>query len=283
MPARTPQVLLDDIMFAEGPRWHQERLWFSDMYAHEVVAVDMAGRRESIATVPNQPSGLGFLPDGRLLIVSMKDRRLLRLDASGLTEVADLSGLATAECNDMVVDGQGRAYVGNLGFDVHVGAPARPANIVLVTPEGDARIVAEDLAIPNGTVITPDGRTLIVGESRGKRLTAFDVEPDGSLTNRRIWAELAVVPDGICLDAEGCIWIGAPGESGGYLRIAQGGEVIDRVDPGDAKAIACMLGGPDGRTLFMCDAVSARPSEIEGPGNSRIRTVEVDAPRAGWP
>ncbi|MEE9286072.1 MAG: SMP-30/gluconolactonase/LRE family protein [Dehalococcoidia bacterium] len=283
MAERHPQVLLDNLIFAEGPRWHEGRLWFSDMYAHEVVAVDMEGRRETIATVPNQPSGLGFLPDGRLLIVSMHDRRLLRLDPSGLTEVADLSGLATAECNDMVVDGQGRAYVGNLGFDVHAGVHDQPANIVLVAPDGNARIVAEDLAIPNGTVITPDGRTLIVGESRGRKLTAFDIQADGSLVNRRVWAELDTVPDGICLDAEGCIWVAAPVDSSGYVRVAEGGEVKDRIDPGDHRAIACVLGGPQRRTLLMCDALSGRLSEIKGRDNGRIRAVEVDVPGAGWP
>lgn len=283
MASRSPHVFLDGIMFAEGPRWHQGRLWFSDMYAHEVVAVDMKGRRETVATVPNQPSGLGFLPNGRLLIVSMKDRRLLRLDPSGLTQVADLTSLTAGDCNDMVVDGKGRAYVGNLGFDVHAGAPERPANIVLVTPDGKARVVADHLAIPNGTVVTPDGRTLVVGESRGKRLTAFDIQPDGSLMNRRVWAQLDVVPDGICLDAEGCIWVAAPGTPGGYLRVAQGGKIKDRVDPGDYRAIACVLGGPERRTLFMCDARSGRPSEIKDRTNARIRVLEVEVPGAGWP
>ncbi|MBI3744217.1 MAG: SMP-30/gluconolactonase/LRE family protein [Chloroflexi bacterium] len=296
MPTRTPKVLLENIMFPEGPRWHKDRLWFSDMYAHEVVAVDMQGKREVICRVEQQPSGLGWLPDGRALIVSMLDRRLLRLEKPGmlarlmgrngsvkLTQVADLKAITGGECNDMVVDSKGRAYVGNLGFDVHGGAPDKPGNIVMVTPDGKTRIVADNLMIPNGTVVTPDGKTMIVGESRGKRLTAFDIQPDGSLTNRRVWAQLEVVPDGICLDAEGCIWVGAPSQNTAYYRVAQGGKIKEKIESDGWMAIACMLGGPSGKTLFMLDVKTGQKSAIKDRTNGRIRTVEVDVPRAGLP
>src|SRR6266849_595154 len=185
MPTST-RVLLDGILFPEGPRWHAGKLWFSDMHAHRVMTVDLAGRAETVVEVPNQPSGLGWLPDGRLLIVSMTDRRLLRLDPAGLTVVADLSGVATFHCNDMVVDAHGRAYVGNFGYDFEAGMPPRSAVLALVLPDGTVRVAAEELAFPNGAVITPDGRTLIVGESFGACLTAFDVAPDGTLSRRRL-------------------------------------------------------------------------------------------------
>lgn len=283
MAQRAPTVLLDGLMFPEGPRWHDGRLWFSDMHAHEVVAVDLAGRRETIVTVPHQPSGLGWLPDGRLLVVSMVDRRLLRLDPQGLTEVADLSPLAAFHCNDMVVDSKGRAYIGNFGFDLYSGEGPKPANLVMVTPEGDARVVARDLLFPNGAVITPDGRTLILAETFARRLTAFDIEPDGSLSNRRVWAQLDVPPDGICLDAQQCIWVAVPIRPGGFLRVAEGGQVQERIDLTDRGGFACMLGGLDRRTLFMLEAFDSNPATIKGPGNGRIRIVEVDVAGAGLP
>src|SRR5262249_60114287 len=189
MPTST-RVLLDGILFPEGPRWHEGKLWFSDMHAHRVMTVDLAGRAEVVVEVPNQPSGLGWLPDGRLLVVSMIDRRLLRLDPGGLAVAADLSALASFHCNDMVVDDRGRAYVGNFGFDLHAEAPFRPAELVLVPPDGPPRIVADDLAFPNGCVITPDGRTLVVGESGGARLTAVTIPGDGAARRRRVGARL---------------------------------------------------------------------------------------------
>lgn len=200
------KILVDGLVFPESPRWHNGKLWFSDMHGHWVMTVDSNGNTEKIVEVPGQPSGLGWLPDGRLLVVSMTDRRLLRLDPDGLTEIADLRQLASSHCNDMVVDQQGRAYIGNFGFGMIEQEPFALAEIVLVTPDGDARVVAEEMAFPNGSVITPDGRTLIVAETFGPRLTAFDIEPDGSLTGRRIWAEIEqAFPDGICLDAENAI------------------------------------------------------------------------------
>ena len=192
------RILLDGLLFPEGPRWHGGKLWFSDMQALHVMTVDLDGNAEKIAKIQASPSGLGWLPDGRLLVVSMIDRRLLRLDASGLAELADLSDLASFHCNDMVVDTKGRAYIGNFGFDLAANAAVEPAEIILVTPDGKAEIAAEDLYFPNGAVITPDGRTLIVAETWGNRLTAFDIESDGSLKKRRIWANLkgAAAPPG---------------------------------------------------------------------------------------
>lgn len=284
--ARDGRLLLDGLVFPEGPRWVEDdgRLWFSDMHAHEVVAVSTEGERETIVEVPNQPSGLGFLPDGRLLVVSMTDRRLLRLDPDGLFEVADLSPHAPWHCNDMVVDARGNAYVGNFGFDITPGSDAksRATTIVFVTPDGEASVAADDLLFPNGTVITPDGKTLIVGESRGRRLTAFDVAEDGSLSNRRVWADIGEPPDGICLDAENCIWVAVPTNPGALLRVAEGGEILERIDVPDRGVYACMLGGPERKTLFSLEASTSNPQ----PGDERtgrIRTFEVEVGGAGLP
>jgi sugar lactone lactonase YvrE len=278
----TPDVVLDGLYFPEGPRWHDGRLWFSDMHGHRVMTVGLDGAAQTVVEVPAAPSGLGWLPDGRLLVVSMEDRRLLRLDPSGLTEVADLNRFATFHCNDMVVDAQGRAYVGNFGFDLHGGAPPVPTVLVLVLPDGTARIAADQLEFPNGTVITPDGRTLIIGESFGPRLTAFDVHPDGSLHTRRIWATLErAVPDGICLDAEGAIWVASP-LSAEVLRIREGGAVTHRVAV-STQAFACMLGGPQRRHLFICTATSGDPAVARERRDGRIEVVEVDVPGAGLP
>ena len=277
------RVLLEGLMFPEGPRWRGGKLWFSDMHACAVSTVDEEGRSELVAEVPNSPSGLGWLPDGRLLIVSMTDRRLLRREADGsLIEVADLSSLAAYHCNDMVVDQKGRAYIGNFGFDLLAGAKPTTTDLVLVTPDGQARVVAEKLAFPNGTVITPDGRTLIVGETFAARLTAFDVEPDGSLANRRIWAALeGAAPDGICLDADGGIWVASP-VSAEVLRVEEGGRVTDRIGV-STQAFACMLGGADGRTLFVCTATTAEPDECRRQRSGRIEVFPVEIARAGLP
>jgi len=277
-----PVLLLDGLSFAEGPRWHEGRLWFSDMHGGEVIAVDLDGRRETIARVPNSPSGIGFAADGTPIVVSMVDRRLMRIGPAGPEPFADLSSIATGRCNDMVVDGRGNAYVGNFGFDMFAGAEPVLAKLALVTPDGTARAVADELFFPNGTVVTPDGSTLIIGETYARRLTAFTIAEDGSLEDRRVWAPLSVPPDGICLDAEGCIWVANPLTPGGFVRVAEGGEVKDRIDLPDRGGYACMLGGPERRTLFLLEAFSSRPKDGK-PGNSRIRMVEVDVPGAGWP
>ena len=279
---KTTDILLDGLAFAEGPRWHDDKLWFSDMHDQLVKTVDLDGRSESVVRVENDPSGLGWLPDGRLLVVSMRDRRLLRLDPDGLREVASLSRVATYHCNDMVTDARGRSYVGNFGFDFEKREAPRTAALALVYPDGQVRVAAEDLSFPNGTVITPDGRTLIVGESFGSRLTAFDVAEDGSLSNRRVWAQLEkAVPDGICLDAEGAIWVASP-MSNEVLRVREGGEVTERIRVA-TQAIACMLGGPKRTTLFVCTAESLTAEDCRAKRSAKIEVVEVSVPGAGLP
>jgi sugar lactone lactonase YvrE len=279
---RKPQILLDGLTFLEGPRWRDGRLWVSDMHDHRVFTVDVSGNSETICRVPTQPSGLGWLPDGRLLIVSMTDRKLLRLEGDTLVEHADLSAVATYHCNDMVVDAAGRAYVGNFGSDIESGGSPKPAAIALVEPDGSVRSVAEDLSFPNGSVITPDGRTLIVGESWGARLTAFDIASDGSLSGRRVWAELpGTVPDGCCLDADGAIWAASP-MTRQVVRVHEGGEISERIET-EPMAIACMLGGEDRRTLFILTAPGVAAEECREKRSARIETVEVDVPGAGWP
>lgn len=275
-------VLLDDLCFGEGPRWHDGRLFFSDMHDDRVRTVDLDGRTEDVVEVPNRPSGLGWLPDGRLLVVSMTDRRLLRLEPDGLALHADLSPFATSHCNDMVTDAQGRSYVGNFGFDFQAQEAPRTAAMVLVTAEGEARVVADELSFPNGTVITPDGGTLVVGESFAARLSAFDVAADGTLSNRRIWAALeGAVPDGICLDAENAIWVASP-ISGEVLRVAEGGRVLQRVAV-STQAFACMLGGPERRHLFVCTAKSSERETCRADRAGCIEVVEVEVPGAGLP
>ena len=273
-------VVLDGLAFPEGPRWHDGRLWFSDMHAHVVLALDpSSGKAETIVEVPACPSGLGWLPDGTLLVVSMEDRSVLRYDGARLSPHADLSPWATWHCNDMVVDAQGRAYVGNFGFDLHAQAEFKAAALVLVEPDGAARVVADELLFPNGTVITPDGSTLIVGESGGQRLTAFDIAADGSLSNRRVWAQLdAGTPDGICLDGDGTVWLASP-FTNDVIRVREGGEVVETV-PVERGAFACMLG--DGH-LYICTAESSDPVESARLRTGRIERVAVAATRAGWP
>ena len=279
---RTLTTLIDELSFPEGPRWHDERLFFSDMHAHRVIAVDLAGRTETICEVPTWPSGLGWLPDGRMLVVSMTDRRLLRLDRDGLKVAADLSQLASFHCNDMVVDAHGRAYIGNFGFDLHAGSAPRLAAIVMVEHNGAARVVADQMRFPNGSVITPDGKTLIVGESTGACLTAFDIDADGSLRNRRVWAGIApAVPDGIALDAEGAIWVASP-VTDEVIRVTEGGKVIERIKTAN-HAYACMLGGPGRRTLFVLTAADSDPDKCRAKATGRIETAPVEVPGAGLP
>jgi sugar lactone lactonase YvrE len=274
--------LLEGLIFPEGPRWHDGRLWFSDMHAHKVRAVDLSGKVEDIVDVPAWPSGLGWLPDGTLLIVSMTDRKLLRFRSGRLETHADISELASFHCNDMVVDGSGRAYVGNFGFDLLSGGPHKQAELVLVNPDGSARVVAEGLDFPNGSVITADGRTLIVGESLGHRLTAFHIDHDGSLINASLWAELGgAVPDGIALDAENAIWVASP-LTHDLLRVNQGGAVAERIQC-DSMPIACALGGPARRTLFVLLADSINPDECRSKKSAHIDVMEVAVGGAGWP
>ncbi len=277
------ETLVNGLCFGEGPRWRNDRLYFSDMHDNTVYAVDTSGNLETIVQLEDdEPSGLGWLPDGRMLIVSMRNRKLLVLDGGGLTEFADLSGIATYHCNDMVTDLEGRSYVGNFGYDLHNNAEFQKAALILVRPDGTTELAADDLSFPNGTVITPDGKTLIVGESFGARLTAFDINPDGSLVNRREWAKMdGAVPDGICLDEAGGIWVASP-VSNEALRVIEGGEVTNRVKI-ENQAYACMLGGPDGKTLFIMTSRSSHPDECKTEKSAAVEFVTVKHAGAGLP
>lgn len=275
--------VLDGLCFAEGPRWHDGRLWFSDMHDLHVLAFDPATEEtEVVVEVPGQPSGLGWRPDGTLLVVSMTDRRLLAVRDGATEEVADLSDLAPFHCNDMVVDGKGRAWVGNFGFDLHGGAAPTATVLIRVDPDGSVHCAAENVMFPNGCVITPDGATLIVAETFGACLTAFDISSDGALSNRRSWAQLpeGAVPDGICLDAMQGIWVASP-TTNECLRLEEGGSVTDRVAL-DRGAFACMLGDADRRSLYICTARDSDPAKTHE-RSARIERVRVEHPGMGLP
>jgi len=279
-------VLLTGLGFGESPRWHDGRLWFSDMGTNELSAIDTAGEREVIATLPGMPMGSGWLPepDGRMLIVSSRDGKLLRREPDGsLVLYCDLAVLDPHPWSDMAVDSRGNAYIGNIGFDFPGGAPA-PGILALVTPDGTVRQVANDLQFPNGIAITPDNRTLIVAESYASRLTAYDIAADGSLSGRRVWAELDnAATDGICLDAEGAIWY-ADVPNRHCVRVREGGELLATVAL-DRGCFACILGGADGRTLFIVAAEFAGPASFApgAPRTGQVVTVPAPAPGAGWP
>lgn len=277
------RILANDLCFGEGPRWHDGKLWFSDMHDHRVKTVTTAGQVEDIVEVDNRPSGLGWLPNGDLLIVSMRDRKLLSFDGDRLSTHADLSDLAAFDCNDMVVDTSGRAYVGSFGFDLHARAPYAPAPLIAVEPDGRTWVAAEGLGFPNGTVITPDAGTLIVAESFAGQLTAFDVTDGGKLENRRLWAELpqGSSPDGICLDAQGGVWVASP-PTKECLRVTEGGEVTDTIRTSQA-AYACMLGADDRCSLYVLTAPSSQPEQCASERGAQIVAVDVQTPGAGLP
>ena len=275
-------ILIDGIYFGEGPRWRDGHLWLSDFYAHEVLKVDEAGNRSHVARVPEQPSGLGWLPDGSMLIVSMKDRKLMRLADGALSEYADMSSIATWHCNDMVVSADGRAYVGNFGYDHYNEPEEKTANLVRVDPDGSVHLADSGLLFPNGSIITPDGKTLVVGETRGNRLTAWDIAADGGLSNRRLWADLGKnFPDGICLDEEGAIWVADP-RLRETIRVKEGSEVTHRISTGEFGSYACMLGGTDRKTLYICTAPGSGPGAAEA-RKGQIEYCRVDVPGAGLP
>lgn len=291
---RQTQVLTGGIHFGEGPRWHDGRLWFSDFYSHAVKSVSLAGDLRTEFEIDDQPSGLGWMPDGSMLVVSMTKRQVLRrAPDGGITIHADLGHIATFHCNDMVVDAAGGAYVGNFGFDLDAeiakrGAPdviaTHPtAKLAYISPDGQTRVASEDMHFPNGPVITPDGETLILGETLGGVLTAFDIGPGGDLTNRRVWAQTTpALPDGICLDADGAVWIANP-IAPQCVRIAEGGQVLETIETDGQPCFACMLGGDDGRTLFMLTADSSDHGAARAAETGRILTARVDSPRAGRP
>ncbi len=279
--ARSVRVLYEGLAFGEGPRWHDGRLWLSDFFGHHVLSVGADGEPRIEVELDDQPSGLGWLPSGELLVVAMVSRQVRRVAADGAVHLhADLSGLAPAPCNDMVVDGRGHAYVGNFGFDMEGGTP-RNTVLALVRPDGTVEVAADDLGFPNGAVITPDGRTLIVGESMGARYTAFAIADDGSLHDRRVWAEVpGRGPDGCALDADGAIWMADAGGAGCF-RLAEGGEVLDHVEASQ-PVFACALGGPERRTPHLITAPGFGRHRTKA-SDGRIAVVDVEVPGAGWP
>ena len=273
-----PEVgtLLTGLAMGESPRWHENRLWFSDWGAQEIVAVDLDGNREVVVRTPfGLPFCIDWLPDGRLLIVSGRECLLLRRELDGsLVSHADLRGLSDKAWNEIVVDGRGNVYV-NGG----------PGIIALVAPDGSARQVADRIAFPNGMAVTPDNATLIIAESHGKRLTAFDITPDGSLSNRRVWADLGSgVPDGICIDADKAVWYGdVPNKC--CVRVREGGAVLQTINL-DRGCFACMLGGMGKRTLFLIAAEWRGMENIPEVARARtgqVLTAEAPAPGVGWP
>ena len=274
-----PKILMEGIGLGESPRWHEGRLWFSDWVAHEVIALDPSGGHEVMAEVDAFPFSIDWLPDGPMLITA--GRRLLRLEAGGsLVTHIDLSDLSDHGWNEIVVDGRGNAYVNSVGFDLMGGEEPKPGIVAVVTPDGSARQVADGLAFPNGMVVTPDDSTLIVAESYEGRLTAFEVGEGGELSNRRVWANLGEGGDGICMDAAGAIW--SP-KFQRCVRVREGGEVLDEIEL-DRFCFACMLGGDDGRTLFLNVAEWNGPEGIfNEPRTGRVLAAEAPAPHAGRP
>jgi sugar lactone lactonase YvrE len=300
MGDRELQTLLEGGAFFEGPRWHAGRWWVSDFYRHRVLTVDSGGRTEEVMEVPAQPSGLGWMPDGSLLVVSMRDHRLLRRTPDGEVSVhADLTEHCGGHLNELVVDDRGRAYAGNFGFDLMGGGDPALAVLVRVDPDGTVTVAADDLMFPNGSMITPDGRTLIVAETAGARFAAFTIADDGALTDRRIWGQVAptpevgtlvetmsqlrFAPDGCTLDAEGHIWA-ADAIGARCARVAPGGEIVDEIRAPEGLGIfACQLGGDDGRTLLLCAAPDFVEDARSRAREALLQTATVDVPHAGLP
>ena len=276
-----PRILMTGVALGESPRWHDGRLWFSDWGAQEVIALAPDGASEVMVRVPSFPFCIDWLPDGRLLGVSGREGLLLRREPDGaLATYADLTGISRHPWNDIAVDERGNTYVNTIGFDFPGGQFA-PGYVALVTPDGAVRQVAEWLSFPNGMAVTPDNKTLIVAESYGECLTAFDIADDGSLSNRRIWVSTpGDHPDGICLDAEGAVWYADVGSSH-CVRVREGGEVLETVAL-DRGCFACMLGGADGKTLYV---VAAKfPDAMQGGERTgQVVDVEAPAPHTGWP
>ena len=273
--------LIGGIDFGEGPRWHNGRLWYSDFHQKTVYSVDLNGERNAEFTLDDQPSGLGWMPDGSMLVVSMINRQVLRVSSDGVSVHADLSELATWHCNDMGVGSSGHAYVGNFGFDLDNRTEFCKTVIVHVTPEGDTSVGAAGLSFPNGSVITPDEKTLIVGETFGGCYTSFSIHEDGTLSDPSLWAEVpGMFPDGCTMDAEETIWF-ADASTPRVVRVAKGGKILNEVETPQVP-FACMLGGEDGKTLFILTADSSGPNQA-GSGSGNIWTHNVDVAKAGLP
>jgi sugar lactone lactonase YvrE len=283
------QTLADSstgLKFTESPRWHNGTLWFLDIHDKRVKTVDLTGSVATILDLPFLPNGFGLTPEGAIVVGDAFQRRIYRSKGGALQQVADISALTTFCLSDGIVDAKGRLYVGDIGYNF-VDPAARPVEtcvIVLVGLDGRASVVADKLFFPNGMVITPDGRTLIVGETLGHRLTAFHIREDGSLNKRRVWAQLppSVGPDGICLDADGGVWCANPEGADSVVRVREGGEITDRLKV-DTHAYAVMLGGPNRTHLFISTSASHDPAEIQRNPTASFQIVEVDVPGAGTP
>ncbi len=293
MPRSAVRTVLSDLVFTEGPRWYQGRLWCSDMHDHRVISTALDGDADTVVRIDgDEPSGLGWLPDGRLLVVAMETQRLLRVEPDGeVVTHADLSSAARGSLNDMIMAADGTAYIGDMGVRIHeLGAERRPGQTFRVAPDGTWESAADDLASPNGHILTDDGRTLIVAESGGGCLTAFTVAADGTLSDRRTYAQLTpekegvvfAPPDGICLDAEGAVWVADP-MGARVFRVLEGGEVTDSIAFDGVIPVACVLGGADRRTLLMCVAADWKRDALVGRRTGRIDACEVDVPGAGRP
>ena len=277
------QILMTGLVLGELPRWHDGRLWLSDWGAQEIIAVDLSGNREVIARVPSLPFSIDWLPDGRLLVVNARENRLQRMESDGsLVTHAELGGLSRYGCNEIVVDGRGNIYLNNINFEFPGGEFA-PGFIALLTPDGRLRQVADNLAFPNGMVVTPDNSTLILGKSYGRKLTAFDIAADGDLSNRRVWADLdGAFPDGICLDAENAVWY-ADVPNKRCVRVREGGEVLQTVEL-DRGCFACMLGGEDKKTLFLvANEWGGSADMVSATRTGQVLMVKAAAPGVGWP
>ncbi len=276
-------MLTDRVVFAESPRWHQDRLWFSDVPDYALKTVDLAGNVRAVAAVPGRPAGLGVLPDGRMLMATALERILYSVSEAGdMVVVADMSSTARGLLNDMVVDATGRAYVGDLGFVPSQDESFRPGRIWLVVPGADPEVVAEDVHFPNGCAISDDGATFYVAETFANRISSFAVDSDGRLADRRVHIELPEAPDGLCLDAEGALWVGMI-RAGEFLRISPEGEIVQRLSSPFALAVTCVLGGPDRRLLFLCSADTTLERLSKGDSRGRIDVVEVPVGGAGFP
>ena len=293
MAAHVVRTVLDGLYFGEGPRWHEGSLWFSDMHDHRVVRTDLGGSASTVVTIAHdEPSGLGWLPDGRLLVVAMETQRLLRVEHDGsVVEHADLSHIARGSINDMIVAADGTAYVGDMGARIHDPSSPRVAGqSIRVSPDGTVSCAADDLRSPNGHILTDDGGTLIIAESGGSCLTAFSVAADGSLGDKRTYAELKPAkpglalapPDGICLDVDGAVWVADP-INAVVTRVLEGGEVTDRVTFDDVVPVACVLGGADRRTLLVCVAGGWKLDVVMKARTGRIDAIDVAVAGAGRP
>lgn len=302
--------LIGGLYFGEGPRWHENKLWFSDFYSHKVMTLDENNSLETVCEVPNQPSGLGWLPNGDLLIVSMLDRKILRFSEGSISVHADLSEYVAHKCNDMVVGRDGTAYVGNFGMG-DAGESLNSTHLMIVKSDGTVLKGPDNLLFPNGTVITEDGKNLIIGETLGAKLTSFDIEDNGELTNRKLWARTSPlfslliikflssmgfdlskvdfskysknlhVPDGICLDEKNGIWIASP-TTKAVVRIEKGGNITDTINT-PKGAFACMLGGKERKTLYVIISNSSDPEEAQASPEGEIHSIEVEIPGVGKP